>query len=284
MEQFVFSGGKHCIFRQALRGGCLGGHGPRALYAAGRDHSQYPGNAVFTLIPVGHGGDRGVRRGGHSLYHWGLASAMVGPAMAVAIGSALQAPALVLFLPGAGGLCHQYPGRGWRAVGGAGHRHRRGGMRQGGLLRDQGGYPGDPHCDGFGGDRGGLSGGASHWHCGFLGGEPYYVGHGAAALLHGNFGLGDRGDCPDRPSPAGNLRGAGADRFGRRRRGGRLLCPDGGLCGAVLPGEPVGRAGVPGTGHPMLQMGNIVQSLIWIPPTPGLGHHRPHCHMPVPPR
>ena len=155
----------------------------------------------------------------------GLASAMVGPAMAVAIGSALQAPALVLFslvpvgyatniLGGAGGplavlviaivvnlIVGRLPGS-WTKFDTTDTKMY--------SVGDQGGYPGDPHCDGFGGDRGGLSGGASHWHRGFLGGEPYYVGHGAAALLHGNFGLGDRGDCPD---PAhlqrGNLRGAG---------------------------------------------------------------------------
>ena len=49
----------------------------------------------------------------------GLASAMVGPAMAVAIGSALQA------LPGAGRLCHQRSGGSRRPPGRAGHRHHR---------------------------------------------------------------------------------------------------------------------------------------------------------------
>ena len=53
----------------------------------------------------------------------GLASAMVGPAMAVAIGSALQAPPLGPVFPGAGGLCDQYPGRSGRPSGCAGHRH-----------------------------------------------------------------------------------------------------------------------------------------------------------------
>lgn len=65
----------------------------------------------------------------------GLASAMVGPAMAVAHRLGPGRRGAGAFLPGAGGLCHQYPGRGWRAVGGAGHRHRRGGMRQGGSPR-----------------------------------------------------------------------------------------------------------------------------------------------------
>lgn len=123
------------------------------------DHSQYPGNAFHIGSWTGHGGDRGDRRGGHSLYHWG---AGLGHGGAGYGGGHRLGPAGAgagAFLPGAGGLCHQYPGRGWRAVGGAGHRHRRGGMRQGGLQGDQGGYPGDPHCDGFGGDRGGLSGG-----------------------------------------------------------------------------------------------------------------------------
>ena len=74
MEQFrAFLRRKNIVFSaKRYRGGCLGGHGPGALlYAAGRDHSQYPGNAVSHWIPVGHGGDRGDRRGGHSLYHWG---------------------------------------------------------------------------------------------------------------------------------------------------------------------------------------------------------------------
>ena len=38
-----------------------------------------------------------------------------------------------------------------------------------------------------------------------------------------------------------------------------------------------------GLGTSMLQMGNIVRNpRIWIPPHLGLGHHRPHCHLPVP--
>ena len=55
----------------------------------------------------------------------GLASLMVGPAMAVAIGSALQAPPLVLFSLVPVGYRHQRLGRGWRSPGGAGHRHHR---------------------------------------------------------------------------------------------------------------------------------------------------------------
>ena len=45
----------------------------------------------------------------------GLCSAMVGPGMAVAIGRALEAPPLVLYLPDSRGLRHQLHGRGRRA-------------------------------------------------------------------------------------------------------------------------------------------------------------------------
>ena len=56
-----------------------------------------------------------------------------------------------------------------------------------------------------------------------------------------------------------------------------------GLCGVVLPGEPVGRAGVPGTGHLHAPNGqHCAQSPDLDSPHLGLGPHRPHCHLPVP--
>ena len=57
--------------------------------------------------------------GDHALSYTvgGLASAMSGPAMAIAIGYALQAPPLVLFFSGYGGICRQYAGRGRRPTG-----------------------------------------------------------------------------------------------------------------------------------------------------------------------
>ena len=101
-------------------------------------------------------------------------------------------------------------------------------------------------------------------------GQHHHVGHGAAALLHGHPGLGDRGRGPHLAHlQRRHLRGPGPHRLGRRGGGGRVLRPDGGLCHPLLPGEPVGRPGVSkGLGTSMLQMGNIVRNpKIWIPPT-----------------
>ena len=83
---------EHRVLRQALRGGCAGRYGPGPLlYAAGRNHPEHAGFLSATVVTVGTGETATAYTIG------GLASAMVGPAMAVAIGSALQAPPLVLF-------------------------------------------------------------------------------------------------------------------------------------------------------------------------------------------
>ncbi len=72
-------------------------------------------------------------------------------------------------------------------------------------------------------------------------------------------------------------------RAGRRRRRSRVLCPDGGLRRAVLPGKPLGRSGKPGSGNLHAADGQYCEeSQNLDPPHPGLRHHRPHCHLPVP--
>ena len=66
-------------------------------------------------------------------------------------------------------------------------------------------------------------------------GRPDYGCHKPSALLYGHSGLCDRRHCPDAAHLlCGHLRCAGTDRTGRRRCCGRLLRPDGGLCGDVL--------------------------------------------------
>ena len=212
----------------------------------------------------------------------GLASLMVGPAMAVAIGSALQAPPLVLFslvpvgyatnvLGGAGGPlavlviaiiaaeCGKLVSKETKVdILVTPHRHRIGGH--------WGGLPHRPPHRG-----GGLGGGQCH-----------HVGHGAAALLHGDPGL---CHCGCGPHPAHfqcrHLRGPGPHRSGRRGSGGRVLRPDGGFCHPLLPGEPLGRLGVPGPGDLHAPDGqHRPQPSVWIPPRwprPSRGPLPPAC-------
>ena len=62
-----------------------------------------------------------------------------------------------------------------------------------------------------------------------------YVGYGAAAILYGYFGVCDRGYCPDTADlQCGDLRGSVSDRSGRWCCCGRLLCTDDRLCGYEL--------------------------------------------------
>ena len=68
------------------------------------------------------------------------AMAVSGPAMAVAIGYALQAPPMVLFSLAAVGWAANARGRRGRPAGRAADRHCRRGIRQGGLQGDEGGH------------------------------------------------------------------------------------------------------------------------------------------------
>ena len=82
------------------------------------------------------------------------------------------------------------------------------------------------------------------------GGHPHHVGHRAGPAGHGHPRLGHRGRGAD---PAHllrrHLRGPGPDGSGRRCRRGGLLRPDGGLCRDELSGKRRGRPGQPGPGH-----------------------------------
>ena len=168
----------------------------------------------------------------------GLASAMVGPAMAVAIGSALQAPPLVLFslvpvgfatniLGGAGGpLAVLVIAIIAAECGKAVSKETKIDILVTPIVTVLAGigvaYLVAPP----------IGKAAS------CGGQPHHVGDRAAALLHGHFGLRHRGHCADAAHlQRGHLRGPGPDGSGRRRSRCRVLRPDGRLCGAVLPGE-----------------------------------------------
>ena len=66
-------------------------------------------------------------------------------------------------------------------------------------------------------------------------GRDYQFRHPADPFAHGNFGLGNRWSGADRTYQLGGaVHYAGLKRTGRRRGGGRLLLPDGGLCGGQL--------------------------------------------------
>ena len=69
----------------------------------------------------------------------------------------------------------------------------------------------------------------------------------------------------------------------RRRRGGGLLRPDGGLCRDELPGKPLGRTGLAGARHlhaPDAE--HHPQSPHLDPAHRRLGRHRPPRHLPLP--
>lgn len=76
----------------------------------------------------------------------GLTSFMSGPAMAIAIGYALQAPPLVLFSLAAVGYACNPAGRRGRPLGRAVRGNHRCGVRQGRQQRDEDRHSGDPHC------------------------------------------------------------------------------------------------------------------------------------------
>ena len=79
-----------------------------------------------------------------------------------------------------------------------------------------------------------------------------------------------------------HLRGHRPDGSGGRRGGGRLLRPDGGLRRAELPGKPLGRSCKPGPGHFHAPDGQYRQESPDLDPRhPGLRHHRPHRHLRV---
>lgn len=66
---------------------------------------------------------------------------------------------------------------------------------------------------------------------------------------------------------------------GRRCRGG-LLCSDGGLCGHVLPGKPLGRPGQPGHRYVYAPDGQYREKPAHLDSAhPGVCDYRPHCHL-----
>lgn len=142
----------------------------------------------------------------------GLASAMVGPGIAVAIGFALHCPTLVLFSLIPVGFAANAMGRRGRAAGGIRRRHRRGGMRQAGGKGDQNRHSGDARRDGSGRHRHCASGSSAHRYGGQRRRQLHQVGNGASALFHGHCGIRRRGRGADAAHfLRRHLRGAGTD-------------------------------------------------------------------------
>ena len=160
-----------------------------------------------------------------------LASAMSGPAMAVAIGYALHCPPLVLFslitvgfasnaLGGAGGpLAVLFVAILAAEIGKAVSKETKIDILVTPLV-----------TIGVGVGVGTCPGKSCH-----ESGKYNYVGNGPAAVLYGNPGFricGNRTDTAD--FFRCDLCGSGTYRTGRRRRSSRLLCTDGRFCGYVL--------------------------------------------------
>ena len=158
----------------------------------------------------------------------GLASAMSGPAMAVAIGYALHCPPLVLFSLISVGFASN-------ALGSSFRRDFCGGDWQSSFKRNQDRYFGDTACDDWCRRRSIRVVGTRAWRCRYESRQSDHVGNRFAAVPDGNSGFRSgrcRVDLAD--LIRGNLCGAAADRAGRRCCCGRLLRADGRLRGHVL--------------------------------------------------
>ena len=267
----VFSAAKKCgRLRQAVRRGCSGGDGAGPVCVpAHRHHFGYPGRPAGGRLA---GGDRRVCQGGVRSGHGHLHRLCPsGPA------------AGALFAGGGrlGGQCAG--GRRWAAGRAGGERN---GLRAGkaGLQGDAGGHPRHPpgHHP--------LRRGSFHAHrrphrrarpCP---GAAHHVGHRAAAVPDGDrrIGAGGHFSYPAHllrrhlPRPEPHRPGGG------RRRGG-VLRPDGGLCGPLLSGKPLGRPGESGTGHLHAPDGQYrPQSPHLAARHSDLRRDRPHRHLPFP--
>lgn len=164
-----------------------------------------------------------------------LASAMSGPAMAVAIGYALHCPPLVLFslitvgfasnaLGGAGGpLAVLFVAILAAEIGKAVSKETKIDILVTPLVTIGVGV--------------GLSCmvGTCPWKSCHESGKYNYVGNGPAAVLYGNPGFCICGNCTDTADFLRcDLCGSGTYRTGRRCRSSRMLCTDGRFCGYVL--------------------------------------------------
>ena len=168
-----------------------------------------------------------------------LASAMSGPAMAVAIGYALHCPPLVLFslitvgfasnaLGGAGGPLAVLFVAIVAAEIGKGNEDR---------------YPCNASCNHRCGRRSFRMVGTCPWKSCYESRKRDHVGNRSAAILYGNPGF---CICWNRTDAADlfccDLRSSGTYRTGRRRCSSGLLCADGRFCGHVLQGKQMGRS------------------------------------------
>lgn len=107
--------------------------------------------------------------------------------------------------------------------------------RQGCFQGNENRYFGDPACDDWCRRCALCVVGACTWSSCDEGRQPDHVGDRSAAVSDGHFGIGARRRRTDLTDlVGGNLRGAAADRTGRRRCCSGLLRADGWLCSYVL--------------------------------------------------
>ena len=181
----------------------------------------------------------------------GLTSFMSGPAMAIAIGYALQAPAAGAVLSGGCGLRLQ---RCWAA------RAARLAVLFVAIIAAECGKAVSketkidilvtPIVTTLIGVGTAYAHRPAHRHRGQRLRHGHHEGHGASALPDGHSGVRAGGRGPDAAHLLGrHLLRAGPHRSGRRRGCGRLLRSDGGLRRYELPGKRLGRSGEPGPRH-----------------------------------
>ena len=126
--------------------------------------------------------------------------------------------------------------------------------------------------------------GASHRNCSRPHRRSDHVGNRAAALLHGNSGICYRWNCPDASHlQRRHLRCSGSCRSRRRSGGRRMLCPDGGLRRHELPGKQMGRTHLTGSRHQHAADGKYRKKSTYLDPSyTGIRHHRTSRHLHLP--
>ena len=155
----------------------------------------------------------------------GLASAMSGPAMAVAIGYALHCPPLVLFSLITVGFASN-------ALGGAGGPLA---VLFVAVLASEAGYTSCYHWRRY---RIICTSCTGSWKSSHEGGKCDHVGNRASAILNGYFSICICRYCPDTSDFfRSHLRSFRSYRTGWRSSSSRLLCPNGRFCSYVFPGE-----------------------------------------------
>ena len=115
-------------------------------------------------------------------------------------------------------------------------------------------------------------------------GRPDHVGDGAAAVLYGYFGIGYCRCCADAADQlCSDLRGAELNRACRGCGSCGLLCADGRLCGDEFQRKQVERTNFPGIGHKYAADGQYRKKSAHLDSTDAGGsHHRTDCDLSVP--